>query len=186
MAVGGFPIKASEDRSVTSGIPYLGSIQGAFDSVNNVGGFAQFVDNGSGDLQGLVIGQTLFLNSAGAGDYEEVYGIITAIDPDNDTITTTIPFNGSDTGSWWQGENCLFDSDTPEGFLREIHVQFDYTAQDNVMQITFDGVNYMPINNGDTLNGLSTVTLFVTKNTKFNMMSKNAGIYDSTIIVTAS
>lgn len=193
MGVSGFPIKAEDSATnFDQRQPWLwGGILGTFNAVNDKNGVAEFEINsfGAGDINSFVIGQSFFVNSTGAaGDYEEVYGIITDIDYDTEAVKTTIPFvmgSETDTGGWVYGENCTFENDTPDNFLREIHVQFDVNTA-IIIEVTFDGVNFMSLNNNDTIIGLQTFTLFVTKFTKLNFNSNTAGPIDFTITVTAA
>lgn len=84
----------------------------------------------------------------------------------------------------WLTTDVLFDADTPEKFLREIHVQFD-TIQSVVLEITLDGTTFMKLNNGNAIIGLATFTFFVIKNSMLNFRTQlGADDVDFAIVVT--
>lgn len=57
-------------------------------------------------------------------------------------------------------ENLEFD-EAPNDFLQEIQVQLT-TAAAAVIEITLDGTNFVPINNGQQIFGLATFTFLIT------------------------
>lgn len=81
----------------------------------------------------------------------------------------------------WLATSVTF-ADTPDNFLREVHVQFD-TINSVRIEITLDGVNYMAINNGNTLLGLGTFTFFVVKGTVLNFRTASGSASTNFAIV---
>ena len=71
--------------------------------------------------------------------------------------------------------DILWDSDTPLDILREIQVQFDVVPSSElslpIISITLDGINFIPINNGNTIHGVATFTFFVKADSKLNFIA---------------
>jgi len=62
---------------------------------------------------------------------------------------------------------------TPPNTMREIQIQFT-TNTAGILSVTFNGTNFFPINNGDTIVGLSTFTIFVDDSTLLNFVFDTA------------
>lgn len=185
MGVSGFPIKAEGSNSAAAQEePWLSNARGTYNTISNISSKAQFHINSfaTGNIDDIIVGQSFFVNSA---SYPNSYGVITAVNYNNNRVTTDIDFNGSESGDWVYGNNCLFNVDTPEDILREVHVQFD-TGSAVIVELTFDGINFMPINNNQTIFGLQTFTIFVTKETKLNFHTPTAFPVEFSITVTSA
>ena len=59
------------------------------------------------------------------------------------------------------------DLGTPANTMREIQVQF-LTGSAGILSVTFDGTTFFNLNNGETILGLATITLFVDNTTFLN------------------
>lgn len=159
MGVSGFPIKGTVQDSRRELEPWFNSGEGTFTAVTD--------DSGNAVLtvasHNVDIGDTISLASTGA-NYQGTVGNVTATT--STTITTDIVFNGDDAGFFFIDESLTFP-DTPINLLREVHVQFD-TKSSVTLQVTLDALNYMDLNNNQTLVGLATFTMFVVKDARLN------------------
>jgi len=163
MAVNGYPIKAQVSGTFEQNEPWFHSVKGTFSGWVTDGGFAKFTLN---DASGLEVDQEIWIQTTSKATYPDDLTTITAIDGND--VTTALVFAGTtETGFWTQPENITWDEDTPEDFLRQIHVQFD-TVTDLIIGVTLDGINYVSINNDETIKGLATFTLFVQKGSLLN------------------
>ena len=161
MAVSGFPIKASSIGTRVKLEPWLQSVRGTYTAVIDLAGKAKLTVS---DSSAVSVGDDIWITDASQVDK---FGIVTDI-PDGTSITTDITFVADQSGTFAIVENSEFE-DTPAGLLREAHVQFDTSGITTVnMEITFDGINYMLLNNAQTLVGLATFTFFVVKDSKLN------------------
>ncbi len=178
MAVSGFPIKKSAKGTRTTGQKWLSSLEGAYGKiVNNGSNFNRFEQ-----ITGTFpeVGDQITVSGTTVNGIQTVTSV-TSID-----FVTGTTFTADSVGGFFIPEDLEFE-DTPEGLLREVHVQFDTTGTASTVEITFDGTNFMVINNNQTLIGLATFTFFVVKDTKLNFRVGTASaLVQMAIVVTSA
>ncbi len=168
MAISGFPIKAQVSGDFIGDVPWFDTARSPFNPVFNVSNKCEFNVN---TVKNFKVGQTVDIVG---GTYDGETGTITKItnNQSGKKILTDITFiNDSDgnTQEIFVDGSLEWDEDTPDNFLREIHIQFDIggaTAFD--VEVTLDDSTYMLINNGDEIVGLQTFTMFVQKDSLLN------------------
>ncbi len=162
--VAGYPIEYHSDLHSTSRFEPLYHVDPPtpFTSVADDGnGKAVFTVN---DTSNMDVG---FGCHGSGGPYTPFTGFITAVDDDLKTVTTTIDFISDTTGTFQELLNIQY-LNTPKNILREIIIEIRSPVS-LTWQITLDGVNWVLINNGEPLEGLSTFALFITQDEQINI-----------------
>ena len=166
MAVSGFDIKKTASGSAAALEPWFVDNFGTYTLVVSDAGNAQFTTSSP---HGLQIGDTVDVVGT---EYQFGGQPVLSINSTT-TFTVAVPFTITDTGNWFENDAVSFE-DTPDSFLRELHVQFDTIVSVGI-EISLDGgANYMAINNANELIGLATFTFFVVKDSLVNFRTTSA------------
>lgn len=179
MAVSGFDIKKIAAGSAAAHDPWFVGNSGTYASVSDDGGNVQIV---TAAPHGLEIGDKIDV----VGTVYNFGGQSVITINSTTTFTVAVPFTATDMGNWFENDAVTFE-DTPENFLRELHVQFDTTVSVGI-EISLDGgLSYMALNNANELIGLATFTFFVVKGSEVNFRTTSAAATAGfTIVVTGA
>jgi len=186
MGVSGFPIKASDIGKRDFSQPWLVE---TLDIIN-------IEDAGGGTLEITTstphgLGVTDIIGIFSPQDFGSSYNILTSVTIINSPTVITAPgiFTSNVTALLSEIDSPVFVkwcTDTPENFLRQIHVQIN-TDSALPIQVTLDGgLTFSSINNNVDIDGLTTFTMFVTRETLLNFQFGGADTQKSIAITITS
>lgn len=186
MAVGGFPIIATARGPRNANDPWF-LLKDENVSFTGYSGNTLVRVNLNETEPGLLVNDDVVIVS---NDVNKTYNAIVNVNGfTDDELDTNAVFVDVQNGTVFYltfPEAILWDSDTPENFLRIIHVQFDITPNTtSKIEVTFDdGVTWMPVLNNEDFQGVGTFTFFVTKTTQLNFRA-TGDLDDMGIIVSS-
>lgn len=181
MAVNGYPIKAATVGDFSSAEPWFQGASGTFSDVANDGsGNSRLTVDDSSEV---VVGDKIFLTGADP-PYSNITATVINIS-DATHIDTDIPFSAQadETGDWIIGANITWTDETPENFLRTIHIEI-ITENALVVQATLNGTDYFGLHNSNNINGFFSAQIFVLKDSLLNFSYEVATDEQATAIVT--
>ena len=181
MGVSGFPIKASVVGARATDDPWFARTIN-FISITDLGGGQ--VEITTDEPHGLSISNpfAVYTPDDEGTDYN-ARSTVTSVESTT-VIRAPLIFSSNVGGVFTDlttAEDITWDEDTPANLLREIHFQLtiQQTAdndQGSIIDVTIDGVNFNPINNGDVVVGLADFSIFVTKTSLLNIQAGTAAV----------
>ena len=183
MAIGGFPEVNEDKGSRVTFEPWFQSADGTIISI------AENVPNGNiivelADSSVFTIGDTVWIDTP---VYPNLYGTVVSI-PASDEIQLDITYTADDAlgGFWANVENITtFEIETPEDLFREIHIQFE-VSELQLVEVTFNGIDYHPTNNNVNFLGLNTISLSVKKDVILNFRGVSLATYELKALLMAA